>query len=349
MVLQDSIYAAKWCSQSGLQCSVHASKTPVSWHWLPVSAVIRDWLKMYNASSASIVKDMVNGITEKVAARLGHYARLTRADKPIGALLLLWPMLWALWIASAGHPDMKVLLVFLIGTFLMRSAGCAINDYADRNFDGAVARTQNRPIVSGAVSPTEALLVAAVLALVSFAFVLTMNRLTVLMSVVGLVLAAVYPFTKRLFHGPQLVLGLAFGWAVPMVWAAQLNQLHTTAWVIYFVAILWAIAYDTIYAMVDREDDLKIGIKSTAILFGRHDVAMVMAILAAVLVLIAWVGYQAGLGWVFALGWLIAVAIAGLQFTMIRGRVPADCFRAFHLNNHLGLAIFLGIALDYFI
>jgi 4-hydroxybenzoate polyprenyltransferase len=284
-----------------------------------------------------------------IAEKLGHYARLTRADKPIGALLLLWPMLWALWIASSGQPDSKVLLVFLAGTFLMRSAGCAINDYADRDFDGAVARTRNRPIVSGDVSPKEALLVAAALALISFALVLTMNRLTVLMSVIGLALAAVYPFTKRLFHGPQLVLGLAFGWAVPMAWAAQTNQLSAMAWLIYLIAILWAIAYDTIYAMVDRDDDLKIGIKSTAIWFGRRDVAVVMGVLGAVLALIAWAGYLAGLGWVFAIGWIVAVTIAGIQFLLIRSRVPADCFRAFHLNNHLGLAIFLGIALDYFI
>ncbi len=288
---------------------------------------------------------MLTVITEK----LGHYARLTRADKPIGALLLLWPMLWALWIAATGQPDLKVLLVFLAGTFLMRSAGCAINDYADRDFDGAVARTHNRPIVSGDVSPHEALLVAAGLALISFALVLTMNRLTVLMSVVGLALAAVYPFTKRLFHGPQLVLGLAFGWAVPMAWAAQTNQLSALAWLIYLIAILWAIAYDTIYAMVDRDDDLKIGIKSTAILFGRHDVAIVMAVLAVVLGLLAWLGYLVGMGWVFATGWVVAVAIAGMQYLLIRGRVPADCFRAFHLNNHLGLAIFIGVALDYFL
>lgn len=292
---------------------------------------------------------MVDAISHKVANRLGHYARLTRADKPIGALLLLWPMLWSLWIASTGRPDLSVLLVFLAGTFLMRSAGCAINDFADRDFDGAVERTRNRPIVSGAVSPREALLVAGGLALVSFALVLTMNRLTVLMSVIGLLLAALYPFTKRWFHGPQLVLGLAFGWAVPMAWAAQTNQLDAMAWLIYLIAILWAVAYDTIYAMVDRSDDLKIGIKSTAILLGHRDVSFVMLVLGAVLLLIAWVAYLAGLGWVFVIGWLTAVAIAGMQYMLIRNRLPPDCFRAFLLNNHLGLAIFLGIALDYFI
>ena len=228
--------------------------------------------------------------------RLYHYARLIRADKPIGAALLLWPMLWALWVVSDGKPDWRVLLVFVTGTFLMRSAGCAINDFADRNIDASVDRTQHRPIVTGAITPIEAVMVALVLSIVSFLLVLTMNPLTVGLSFVAVGLAFLYPFTKRFTWWPQLFLGLAFGWAVPMVSAAQTGTVQPVAWLIYAVAIAWALAYDTIYAMVDRPDDIMLGVKSTAILFGQQDVKIVMLIQIAVLVVMAVIAYSTGSG-----------------------------------------------------
>ncbi|OED39196.1 4-hydroxybenzoate polyprenyltransferase [Chromatiales bacterium (ex Bugula neritina AB1)] len=281
--------------------------------------------------------------TGYIGDRLTHYLRLVRADKPIGALLLLWPMLWALWLVSGGEPDWLVLLVFLCGTFLMRSAGCAINDYADRHIDGFVARSKDRPIVSGKVSPKEALAVAALLAVLSFMLVLSMNRLTIAMSFVGVALAAVYPFCKRVTHWPQLVLGLAFGWAVPMVCAAQTGRVEPLGWWIYLAAILWALAYDTIYAMVDREDDVKLGVKSTAIWFGRYDVAMVVVVQLAVLLILYVIGHSYQLSWVFFAGLAVALMIIAIQWSLIRARKPPDCFRAFLLNNYMGAAIFIGL------
>ena len=289
----------------------------------------------------------MNNLTSSINDRFGHYVKLVRADKPIGTLLLLWPMLWALWFVSAGKPDTAVLIVFLVGTFLMRSAGCAINDYADRNIDGAVKRTRSRPIVTGAVSPREALLVAASLAFVSFLLVLTMNRLTILLSFVGVALAAVYPFTKRVTYWPQLVLGLAFGWAVPMVCAAQTGQIGPTGWLIYLAAIIWAFAYDTIYAMVDRDDDLVLGVKSTAIRLGRYDVAAVAMAQALVLLIVLMVGVSLSPGWIFITGITLAAAIAVWQLHLIRNRDPESCFKAFLANNYMGAAVFLGIAGQY--
>lgn len=293
------------------------------------------------------VRPSLMNMPSLINERVGHYVKLVRADKPIGALLLLWPMLWALWFVSSGNPDGAVLLVFLSGTFLMRSAGCAINDYADRNIDGAVARTRSRPIVTGAVSPREALLVAAFLALVSFLLVLTMNRLTILLSFVGVVLAAAYPFSKRVTYWPQLVLGLAFGWAVPMVCAAQTGHIGATGWLIYLAAIIWAFAYDTIYAMVDRDDDLLLGVKSTAIRLGQYDVAAVAIAQALVLLIVLLVGLSQSPGWFFLTGMLIAAAVALWQLYLIRHRDPKTCFRAFLANNYLGAAIFSGIACQY--
>ncbi|MEM7258334.1 MAG: 4-hydroxybenzoate octaprenyltransferase [Pseudomonadota bacterium] len=272
--------------------------------------------------------------------------RLIRADKPIGSLLLMWPMLWALWVVSNGSPHPGVLLVFVVGTFLMRSAGCAINDFADRHIDGSVARSSQRPIVTGAVTPTEALITAAVLALCSFALVLTMNRLTVLMSFVGVVLAAVYPFSKRITYWPQLVLGLAFGWAVPMVSSAQTGAVQPVAWVIFGGAILWALAYDTIYAMVDRRDDVKLGVKSTAIWLGNKDVAAVAVTLLAVLALLLLVGIWQGLGLWFFIGWLAGLGVACYQLWLIRDREEAACFKSFNVSNYMGFAIFLGLVVD---
>ncbi len=284
-----------------------------------------------------------------ITNRLHHYVKLVRADRPIGSALLLWPMLWALWIVSEGRPDWRVLLVFVAGTFLMRSAGCAINDFADRHIDGSVERSQDRPLVTGAVSPKEAILVAAVLAFVSFLLVLTMNRLTVALSFVAVVLAFLYPFTKRFTYWPQLFLGLAFGWAVPMVSAAQTGSVQPVAWLIYAVAIAWALAYDTIYAMVDRPDDIKLGVKSTAILFGKNEVAVVMLIQVAVLVIVAAVALATGSGWMFALGWVAASGVLARQYQLIKTRQAAPCFDAFMLNNHMGALLFAGFFLDYLV
>lgn len=279
--------------------------------------------------------------------RLSQYTKLVRADNPIGALLLMWPMLWTLWIVSDGHPDSLVLVVFVAGTFLMRSAGCAINDYADRHIDGAVERSRNRPVVSGRVTPVEALMVAAGLALLSFLLVLTMNRLTIAMSFVGVVLAAVYPFSKRITYWPQLVLGLAFGWAVPMVDAAQTGLVSATGWVVYLAAILWALAYDTIYAMVDRDDDLKLGVKSTAIWFGRYDVPAVATALALVILTLVLVGLQSSLGVFYFCGLAAGGLVVLRQLWLIKDRDRMLCFEAFLLSNFMGLAIFIGLVLDY--
>ncbi len=289
------------------------------------------------------------GTNTLIVDRLGHYARLVRADKPVGAALLLWPMLWTLWIVSDGKPDWKVLLVFVVGTFLMRSAGCAINDYADRGIDGSVERSRNRPIVTGAVTPKEAVLVALALSLISFLLVLTMNTLTIALSVVGVGLAFLYPFTKRVTYWPQLFLGLAFGWAVPMVSAAQTGTVLPVAWLIYGVAIAWALAYDTIYAMVDRPDDTRLGIKSTAILFADYDVAIIMVLQCSVLVIMSLIALAYGAGWVFVFGLVAATIVLTRQWQLIRNREPAACFRAFLLNNHMGAFLFIGIFLDYIV
>ncbi|WP_297528641.1 4-hydroxybenzoate octaprenyltransferase [Thiohalobacter sp.] len=279
--------------------------------------------------------------------RLIEYARLMRLDRPIGILLLLWPTLWALWIAGQGRPDPLVLAVFVAGVVLMRSAGCVINDFADRHFDPHVARTRDRPIAAGRVSPREALILFAVLCLLAFGLVLLMNRLTILLSFVAVVLAVVYPFTKRITHLPQVVLGAAFGWAIPMAFAAQTGELPRIAWLLFVVNILWSVAYDTLYAMVDREDDLKIGVKSTAILFGEADRLVVGVLQLLVLLGLSLVGSLAGLGDFYAIGLLVAALLALYQQYLIRDRDPRRCFEAFLNNNWFGAAVFAGIALDY--
>lgn len=282
-------------------------------------------------------------------ARLGPYLRLMRFDRPIGIMLLLWPTLWALWIASAGRPDGHVALVFLLGVVLMRAAGCVINDYADRDFDPHVARTRTRPLASGEVSPREALVLFVVLCLLAFALVLTLNRLTVLLSLVGALLAATYPFVKRYSHLPQIYLGAAFGWAVPMVFAAQTGTVPREAWLLFIATVLWATAYDTMYAMVDREDDLKIGVKSTAILFGDADrliIGIIQAMFFAVLLIL---GRQLAMGFWYHLGLSFAAALAFYQQYLIRRREPSECLRAFLNNNWFGALIFAGIALDYLV
>jgi len=272
------------------------------------------------------------------------YWQLARMDRPIGSLLLMWPTLWALFLAADGMPDIKVLLVFVLGVFSMRAAGCVINDYADRHFDGHVKRTAQRPLPSGLISEREALGFFAVLSLVSFALVLTMNTLTIQLSVVGLLLAAAYPFMKRYTHLPQLVLGMAFGWAIPMAYAAQSGVLPPVAWLLFVANILWTIAYDTQYAMVDRDDDLKIGIKSTAILFGRHDKRMIGLLQLGTLGLLILVGMQTGLSQVYYWSLLGAAALFVYQQMLIRGREREPCFKAFLNNNYVGMLVWLGMA-----
>jgi 4-hydroxybenzoate polyprenyltransferase len=279
--------------------------------------------------------------------RLHLYFRLVRLDKPIGTLLLLWPTLNALWLASDGRPDWKLVAIFALGTLLMRSAGCAINDYADRDFDKHVQRTKERPITSGQIKPKEALLVAAALALVSFALILPLNTLTKQLSVFAVIVAASYPYFKRFFAIPQAYLGIAFGFGIPMAFAAVQDQVPAAAWLLLLANVFWSVAYDTEYAMVDREDDLKIGIKTSAITFGRYDVAAIMICYAASLALIFIVGWQFGLRTWFALGLLAAAGCAVYHYTLIRSRERAPCFAAFRHNNWLGAAIFAGIAVDY--
>ena len=285
-------------------------------------------------------------LTENLPARLQHYVRLMRIDKPIGTLLLLWPTLWALWIAAGGFPPLDVLVIFVLGTFLMRSAGCVINDYADRDFDGHVERTRNRPLAVRAVTPAEALALAAVLAFVSFLLVLQLNTLTIALSVPALFLAATYPFTKRFFSIPQAYLGMAFGFGIPMGFAAVLGEVPAVAWVMLLANVFWSVAYDTEYAMVDRPDDLKIGIKTAAITFGRYDVLAVMLCYAATFGLLAVVGAMAGLGIAWYLGLLAACVLAGYHYTLIRGRERAPCFKAFRHNNWVGGVIFAGLVVD---
>jgi 4-hydroxybenzoate polyprenyltransferase len=282
------------------------------------------------------------------AERINAYEKLIRLDKPIGILLLLWPTLWALWLSSRGHPDWTIVWIFILGTALMRSAGCAINDYADRDFDAKVARTRERPLATGQVEPMEALIVAGVLILASFALVLQLNALTIKLSIVAVIIAAIYPFTKRFFTVPQAVLGLAFGFGIPMAFAAHTNHVPWGAWVLLAANVFWAIAYDTEYAMVDREDDRKIGIRTSAITFGRHDVAAVMGCHAFFLLIMIWIGRLFRPGWYFYLGLAVAAGLVAVQYRMIRDRDPADCFRAFRHNNWIGAAIFAGIFASFY-
>jgi len=279
--------------------------------------------------------------------KLLAYHRLMRTDKPIGALLLLWPTLWALWVATPGLPPLWILAVFVAGVWLMRAAGCVVNDYADRKFDGHVKRTANRPLPSGAVTEKEARTLFVVLVLISFLLVLTLNAMTILLSVAALALAWIYPFMKRYTHLPQVVLGAAFGWSIPMAFAAVSESVPLSCWLMFFANILWAVAYDTQYAMVDRDDDVKIGIKSTAILFGRHDRLIIGILQVAVLALMVAIGYLNGLGGVF----YAAVAAAGALFIyqqmLIVNRDREACFKAFLNNNYVGLVLFLGLAASY--
>lgn len=279
------------------------------------------------------------------AGKWGAYCRLMRIDKPIGSLLLLWPTLWALWLAGGGVPRPWTLLVFVAGVFLMRAAGCVINDYADRHFDGHVKRTASRPLPSGLVSEQSAKVLFVVLVLLAFALVLTLNRMTIWLSVAALALAWIYPFMKRVSHLPQFVLGAAFGWSIPMAYAAVSESLPASAWIMFLAYICWTVAYDTQYAMVDRDDDLKIGIKSTAILFGRFDTLIIGLLQASMLALMVVLGMQMKLGAAFYLTVLMAAGLFGYQQWLTAGRERDACFRAFHNNNYVGMVLFAGIVL----
>ena len=274
------------------------------------------------------------------------YSRLMRIDKPIGTLLLMWPTLWALWLAGMSVPPLPVLIVFVLGVIVMRAAGCVINDYADRKVDGHVKRTAGRPLASGAVSEKEAKLLFAALGLLAFMLVLTMNRMTILLSFGGLALAWVYPFMKRYTHLPQVVLGAAFGWAIPMGWAAVSESLPLVCWLVFFANICWTVAYDTQYAMVDRDDDLKIGVKSTAILFGRFDKLIIGLLQLATLGLMALVGSMLNLNGAFYWSLLAAGALFVYQQSLIARRERDACFQAFLNNNYVGLVLFAGVLLN---
>ncbi|WP_176414764.1 4-hydroxybenzoate octaprenyltransferase [Photorhabdus luminescens] len=275
------------------------------------------------------------------------YCRLVRINKPIGALLLLWPTFWALWMAGKGIPDMHILLVFTAGVFLMRAAGCAINDFADRKFDGYVERTKTRPLPSGAISEKESKILFVVLALISFGLVLTLNKMAIGLSVVGLALAWLYPFVKRFSHLPQFVLGAAYGWAIPMGFAAVSESLPPECWLLFLANIFWSVIYDTQYAMVDRNDDLKIGVKSTAILFGRFDKLIIGLLQLAMLLVLVLVGYLMNLGGIYYWSLLLAGMLFIYQQKLIADRERTLCFQAFLNNNYVGLVLFLGIFFSY--
>ena len=282
-----------------------------------------------------------------IQTRLRDYASLMRLDKPIGIFLLLWPTLWALLVASGGDPDPKVLMIFVAGVILMRSAGCVINDYADRDFDRHVSRTQNRPLTAGRVTTKEARVLFVTLCLLAFVLVLQLNLLTIGLAVIGVLLAAVYPFLKRVTHLPQVFLGIAFGWSVPMAFAAQTGSVPQIAWLMFVATVLWATAYDTLYAMVDREDDRVLGLKSTAILFGDSDRQIIGIIQVMLLACLLMIGHQAQLGLIYYLAVLVAAGLAGWQQYLIRFREREACFQAFLNNNWFGAVIFLGILFDY--
>ncbi len=279
--------------------------------------------------------------------RLSLYLQLTRLNRPIGILLLMWPTLWGVWIAGEGHPDWHIVLIFITGVVLMRSAGCAINDYADRDIDKHVKRTKERPLTSGRIAAREAVWVAVVLALLAFILILPLNNLTLMMSVPAVFLAASYPFTKRFLAIPQAYLGIAFGFSIPMAFAAQLGSVPPVAWLLLIANMFWAIAYDTEYAMVDRDDDIHLGIHSAALLFGKYDVAAVMTCYAITLGLLAWAGQILGLAWMYYAGLAVAATIAIYHYTLIKNRSRETCFKAFLHNNWFGFSIFSGIVGTY--
>jgi len=292
------------------------------------------------------VKQTKNSMLMKTVV---DYARLARLDKPIGIFLVLWPTLWALWLAAKGLPSLDVLFIFIAGAVLMRSAGCVINDFADRKIDGSVARTKERPLVTGKISSKQALVFFAVLCLISLCLVLQTNSLTIYLSFGALALASVYPFMKRYTYLPQVVLGAAFAWSVPMAYAAQTNELPSIIWLIYTATVLWTVAYDTMYAMVDREDDIKIGVKSTAILFGQADRAIIAFLQVMVILILCMIGDQSKLGQFYFLSIVVAATLFVYQQHLIRLRYRDECFQAFLNNNWVGLVIFVGLVLDFMV
>jgi 4-hydroxybenzoate polyprenyltransferase len=289
-----------------------------------------------------------SGFMGKLQQTLPLYWRLMRMDRPIGTLLLLWPTLWSLWLAAKGIPNVKNLVIFTLGVIVMRAAGCVINDFADRKIDGSVARTKDRPLATGAVSSREAIFLFIGLCVIAFALVLMTNPLTIKLSVGGLLLAFCYPFMKRHTHLPQVVLGAAFAWGIPMAYAAEAGSLHENIWLIYLAVVLWTVAYDTFYAMVDREDDLKIGVKSTAILFGEQDRLMTGILQILALYALILVGNRFELGLFYYLGLTVAGGLFAYQQWLIRFRAREACFKAFLNNNWVGVAVFAGLAMDYY-
>ena len=292
---------------------------------------------------------MLNWLLQKLPPRYREksldYLVLTRMDRPIGALLLLWPTWWALWLAAGDFPPWKPLIIFTLGVFAMRAAGCAINDYADRKLDPQVARTAGRPIASGRVTPREALIVFAVLLAIAFVLVLFTNALTIKLAFIGAALAAAYPFSKRYTHMPQVVLGAAFGWSIPMAFAAVAGNVPPVAWLLFIGNILWSVIYDTEYAMVDREDDIRAGAKSTAILFGDADLPILGILIGTFLLAMLFVGQRAALGWPYWIGLLVAAGLFGYQLWLIRNRAKDACLAAFRHNNWLGVTVWIGIVL----
>jgi len=282
---------------------------------------------------------------QRILKRLDAYERLIRLDKPIGALLLGWPTLWAVWLASAGEVRLDMVVIFVVGVLLMRSAGCAINDYADRKFDPHVERTRLRPLAAGEIAPSEALAVGAALALAAFLLVLLLNRFAIALSVVALAIAVIYPYMKRYFALPQAVLGIAFGFGIPMAYAAIQNRLPAECWVLLAANVCYSFAYDTEYAMVDREDDAKLGIRTSALALGQWDVAAVMGSYAAMLAILCGLGVMLRLGWQFSAGLALAGALVLTHWTMIRARTREGCFKAFRHSHWIGAAVFAGIAL----
>ncbi len=284
---------------------------------------------------------------EKIKERLQLYLRLIRMDKPIGILLLLWPTLCALWFASEGKPSVSLVLIFIIGTVLMRSAGCAINDFVDRHVDQQVERTKERPLTAGKLNPSEAIWIAGILSALSFLLIWPLNRLTLLLSCVAVIVAATYPFFKRFFVLPQAYLGIAFGFGIPMAFAAVLDQIPPIAWFLLLGNVFWTLAYDTEYAMVDRDDDLKIGIYTSAITFGRFDVLAVMGCYFMMLLIVLWVGWLKQCGLSFFMGWCGAMGCVFYHYRLIKNRDRQGCFRAFNHNTWVGACLFGGIVLDY--
>ena len=290
---------------------------------------------------------MSGNIAPELVAQVRNYGKLMRVDKPIGIWLLLWPTLWALWLAGEGHPNQGLFVVFIVGVFVMRSAGCVLNDYVDRNIDPYVERTRTRPIASGAVAPLEALTLFVALGLIAIGLATMLNRPAQLLAIVAAGLTVAYPFVKRFVSIPQFILGAAFGWAVPMAFAAQTGQVPQLAWIVFGAAIIWAVIYDTFYAMVDREDDRKIGVKSTALLFGDADLFVIAGLQLIMLLALIFIGTRAELGFWYYLSVACAACLMAYHQWLARDRQPAGCFAAFLNNHYIGLVVFIGIVLHY--